>query len=89
MLDNGRQRTKETVHLNTFGEEGFSKNGRMYASSLKGINSEIIQVTALTVPKFCSVFPPSVERLKDYSHVENLELADHFILTMIVIQWIC
>ena len=44
---------------------------------MKGINSERIEVNALSVPKFCSALPSRVD-LKDYSHLENLELADHF-----------
>ena len=95
LLDNGSRRTyitedlqrklglkpieKETVHLNTFGGEGFSKNVcQVVKLKLKGINSERIEVNALSVPKFCSALPSMVEDLKDYSHLENLELADHF-----------
>ena len=94
LLDNGSQRTyitedlqrklglkpiaKETVHLNTFGGEGFSKNVcQVVKLKLKGINSERIEVNALSVPKFCSALPSRVDP-KDYSHLENLELADHF-----------
>ena len=94
LLDNGSQRTyitedlqrklglkpsaKETVHLNTFGGEGFSKNiCQVVKLELQGVNSERIQVNALSFPKLCSPLPARVD-LNDYPHLENLELADCF-----------
>ena len=92
LFDNGSQRTyitenlrrklnlkpmkKETVHLNTFGGEKFTKSVcSLVKLSLKGVSDKKVELTALSFPTLCTNLPARVD-LTQYPHLENLEFAD-------------
>ena len=67
---------KETVHLNTFGGEKFTKSVcSLVKLSLKGVSDEKVELTALSFPTLCTNLPARVD-LTQYPHLENLEFAD-------------
>ena len=92
LFDNGSQRSyitenlkrklnlkpvkKETVHLNTFGGEKFSKSVcSLVKLNLRGVSDERVELTALSFPTLCTNLPARVD-LTQYPHLDNLEFAD-------------
>ena len=94
LFDNGSQRTyvtenlrrklnlkpmkKETVHLNTFGGEKFTKSVcSLVKLTLKWVSDEKVELTALSFPTLCTNLPARARvDLTQYPHLGNLESAD-------------
>ena len=94
LFDNGSQRSyvtntlksqlnlgtmkKETLHLNTFGEQNFRKQDcDMVKIHLTKPGCEEIEICALGFPVICSSLPSKVD-VTQYPHLDNLEFADDF-----------
>ncbi|XP_028400806.1 uncharacterized protein LOC114523939 [Dendronephthya gigantea] len=69
---------RETLHLNTFGNDGFKKqNCEMFSFNLQGKNSEIdIEISALAFPVICSPVTTTID-VQAYPHLDGLQLADN------------
>ena len=94
LFDNGSQRSyvtntlksqlnlgtmkKETLHLNTFGEQNYRKQDcDMVKIHLTKPGCEEIEICALGFPVICSSLPSKVD-VTQYPHLDNLEFADDF-----------
>ncbi|XP_028403926.1 uncharacterized protein LOC114526512 [Dendronephthya gigantea] len=69
---------RETLHLNTFENDGFKKqNCEMFSFNLQGKNSEIdIEISALAFPVICSPVTTTID-VQAYPHLDGLQLADN------------
>ena len=91
LLDTGSQRTyitsrlksklnlspvkSETLHLNTFGDERYTKQQcHVVNLRLQGSQGEI-EISALCFPRICSAVSAKVN-IDNYAHLQDLELAD-------------
>ena len=91
LLDTGSQRTyitnrlreklnlspvkSETLHLNTFGDERYTKQRCDVVNlRLQGSQGEI-EISALCFPKICSAVSAKIN-INNYAHLQGLELAD-------------
>ena len=67
---------KETLNLNTFGQDKFTKQKCDVVSlNLKGKEGKDIEISALCFEKICSPLPTKIE-LDKYPHLMGLDLAD-------------
>ena len=65
----------ETLHFNTFGDEGYTKQQcDVINLRLQGSQGEI-EISALCFPKICSAVSAKVN-MDNYAHLQDLELAD-------------
>ena len=66
----------QTLNLNTFGNEKFSKrNCDLIKLSLQGKHGEDVNISALSFEAICSTVPSKVS-LHEHSHLLVLDLAD-------------
>ena len=96
LFDNGSQRSyvtntlksqldleplkKETLHLNTFGEQSYRTQDCDVVKiclTKPGSGCEDIEICALGFSVICSSLPSKIDVTK-YSHLDNLEFADDF-----------
>ena len=69
---------KETLHLNTFGEQNYHKQDcDMVKIHLTKPGCEKIEICALGFPVICSPLPNKVDVIQ-YPHLDNLEFANDF-----------
>jgi len=76
---------KETLHLNTFGEQGHrSQDCEVVKIRLTKPGCEDIELCALGFPVICSSLPGKFDVAK-YSHLDNLLLADEYLMVTLMI----
>ena len=70
---------QETLHLNTFGEEGFKRQkSDMFSLQLQGKDGELnLELSALAFPVICSPVSPKIN-IQDFPHLDGLQFADDF-----------
>ena len=69
---------QETLHLNTFGEEGFKRQKcDMFSLQLQGEDGELdIELSALAFPVICSPVSTRIN-IQEFPHLDGLQFADN------------
>ena len=69
----------ETLHLNTFGEEGFKRQKfDMFSLQLQGKDGELdLELSALAFPVICSPVSTRIN-IQGFPHLDGLQFADDF-----------
>lgn len=71
---------KETVSLNTFGDEKIRTRRCDEVQVKLKILSEAIELNAVSFPKICAPLPLKLD-VESYSHLDGLEIADASLVT--------
>ncbi len=69
---------QETLHLNTFGEEGFKRQKcDMFSLQLQGEDGELdIELSSLAFPVICSPVSTRIN-IQEFPHLDGLQFADN------------